>query len=213
MRYSKISPKICTVPHLCSSVDFEHKFRGSDTAVNGLAECFDSKTTVTVSKGESEPSLFQIYLCDEDKAVLLVCQEEILRRLLPLQRLGQQENLSAATESRKNQDSNSMSIIDEVVRQVICEDQVDVRVDLVESRLEDEDQVSSTNVGIFTMKHFRFHTHFSRGLKNNLPVQNESTTIHMDLLKFESLLESSSFYIATRFCFQEIAGKEIRKGQ
>ena len=44
------------------------------------------------------------------------------------------KKISPLQQNLENQDSNSMSIIDEVVRQVICEDQVDGRVDLVESR-------------------------------------------------------------------------------
>ena len=206
VKYSSILPEIFVAPYLCSKLDIKKAFCGSSSNLFGPAENLDTKTKFSLSETNKESEGFVCYICEEDKAVVLTCQQELLRRILPLQQLGS-KNERLVERSKKSssqkQEKENLERIGDVEIDVLSKDPLVLSLELVEFRLKDKDAINCTNLGIFYAANVNYHMHSSNVLENKLPIQNKGTVIHADVLKIETILENSSFNVATDLAFKK----------
>ena len=137
----------------------------------GPAENLDTKTKFSLSETNKESEGFVCYICEEDKAVVLTCQQELLRRILPLQQLGSKnERLVERSKNRllQKQEKENLERIGDVEIDVLSKDPLVLSLELVEFRLKDEDAINCTNLGIFYAANVNYHMHSSNVLEKQV---------------------------------------------
>jgi hypothetical protein len=196
VKYSTINPEVAIAPGLHATVGIDRAFSGPPMLPLSRAVNFDSKTAVKLSAGRKEFGCYNLFVCEEDKAVILACQNELLRRVLPLQELGN-KNKRLVERSHINEKKELREHIGNVEIDLLCKEPLGISLALVQMRLKDASAVDSTNIGVFKAENFHYHTQVTNTFNNAFPVQKNSMFVHIDVLNFETLLKNSSFNIQT----------------